>query len=243
MRAAGRIAALARDAVAKAIRPGIATRELDAVAEEVIRRHGAIPSFKGYPNPIPGGPAFPGSICASINSEVVHGIPGRRRLKGGDILSVDVGAYFEGFHGDCACTLMVGEADPEARRLIRVTQDCLQAATGECQPRKRLSDLSHAIQTHAEQHGFSVVREYVGHGIGRNMHEDPQIPNFGPPGMGPILQAGMVFAIEPMVNVGTFQVKTGKDMWTVVTADGSLSAHFEDTVAVTDQGPVVLTAL
>ncbi|MDY0088517.1 MAG: type I methionyl aminopeptidase [Coriobacteriia bacterium] len=234
MREAGRITARALRLVGEAVRPGVTTAELDAVAEDAIRSAGALPAFKGYQG-------FPATICASVNDQVVHGIPSETVLRAGDILSVDVGAVVEGYYGDSARTFAVGEVSDEAQALMDATREALEAGMVQCVPGKRLLDISHAVQTVAEGAGFSVVREYVGHGIGRAMHEDPQLPNFGPAGQGPILAEGMVFAIEPMVNAGGAEVCGLDDGWTVVTKDGSLSAHFEHTVAVTEAGPLVLT--
>lgn len=236
MREAGRIVALALRAVREAVAPGVTTKDLDEVAREVITSHGAIPSFKGYHG-------YPGNICASVNEEVVHGIPGSRKLQEGDIVSVDCGATYNGFVGDSAVTIPVGKIDPVSEQLLRVTEESLYKGIAAAIVGNRLSDISHAVQVHVEAVGFSVVRDYVGHGIGRNMHEDPQIPNFGPPGHGPLLKPGMVLAIEPMVNVGTYKVRTLKDGWTVLTADGKRSAHFEHTIAITPDGPKLLTAL
>ncbi len=234
MRQAGRITAAALRSVAENIRPGVTTLKLDAIAEDVIRSLGATPAFRGYHG-------FPASICASINNEVVHGIPSGRRLKEGDILSVDVGAVLDGYHGDCAATFAVGEVDHCARHLMSVTKRALDAGIAKAIVGAKLSDVSAAIQCVAEAEGFGVVREYVGHGIGRSMHEEPQIPNFGPPGQGPTLKEGMVLAIEPMINAGGHEVVSLSDGWTVVTADDSLSAHFEHTVAIHAAGPQVLT--
>ena len=236
MREAGRIVALALRAVREAVAPGVTTKDLDEVAREVITSHGAIPSFKGYHG-------YPGNICASVNEEVVHGIPGSRKLQEGDIVSVDCGATYNGFVGDSAVTIPVGKIDPVSEQLLRVTEESLYQGIAAAIVGNRLSDISHAVQVYVEAAGFSVVRDYVGHGIGRNMHEDPQIPNFGPPGHGPLLKPGMVLAIEPMVNVGTYKVRTLKDGWTVLTADGKRSAHFEHTIAITPDGPKLLTAL
>lgn len=234
MREAGRITARALKAVGEAVAPGVTTAELDEVAVEVIRSAGARAAFKGYHG-------YPATICASLNGEVVHGIPGRRKLAEGDIVSVDVGAVIDGYFGDSARTFPVGRVSAEASRLLTATRESLEAGIACCRPGMRLGDLGAAVQAVAEGAGFSVVREYVGHGIGRAMHEDPQVPNYGTPGKGPVLLAGMVLAIEPMVNAGDFDVRQLDDGWTVVTADGSLSAHFEHTVAVTDDGPMVLT--
>ncbi len=216
-------------------RPGVTTAELDRTAERFIREKGAVPTFKGYRG-------FPASICASPNDMVVHGIPGDYSLVEGDILSVDVGVTLNGWVADAAITVAVGEVDSRAKRLMDVTRESLARAIGRCRAGLHLGDVSAAVQEHVERNGFSVVRTLVGHGIGRNMHEDPQIPNYGVPGEGPALEDGMVFAIEPMVNVGEHRVKVGKVNWAVSTADGSLSAHFEHTVALTAQGPKVLTA-
>jgi methionyl aminopeptidase len=236
MRRAGRVVAGTIDAVLAAVRPGAATRDLDAVAEELIRDRGAVPSFKGYRG-------FPASICVSVNEQVVHGIPGDRRLADGDVLSLDFGAIWEGYHADSAVTVFVGEPpSAEAEKLVRVTEDALEGGISQIRAGKRLSDIGHAVQQVVEGAGFSVVREYVGHGIGRSLHEDPQIPNYGQPGRGPEIKPGLVVAVEPMVNMGDWPTRVLKDNWTVVTADGSLSAHFEHTIAVTEHGPEVLTA-
>jgi methionyl aminopeptidase len=236
MRKAGRIVALTHQELAKAIRPGITTQELDRIAEEFIRKNGAEPSFKGYHG-------YPASICASVNNVLVHGIPGPQVLNEGDIISIDIGAFIHGFHGDSAWTYPVGNISEEAARLLRVTEESLYKGIEQAREGNRVTDIGHAVQTHVEAAGFSVVRDYVGHGIGRQMHEDPQIPNFGPPGRGPRLKVGMTLAIEPMVNVGAYHCKTLADNWTVVTADGSLAAHFEHTIAITEDGPEILTRL
>lgn len=236
MRDAGRIVAKTIDELKKTVSPGVTTLELDRVAEDFITRCGAKPSFKGYQG-------FPASICTSVNEEVVHGIPGLRKLRDGDIISIDIGAEINGYHGDAAVTIPLGEIDGEVQRLLQVTEEALMAGIAQAKSGNRLSDISHAVQTHVEKNGFSVVRDYVGHGIGRQMHEEPQIPNFGPPGRGPRLKPGMTLAIEPMVNKGTFEVRTLEDNWTVVTKDLQPSAHFEHTVAVTERGPEILTDL
>ncbi|MFL5796327.1 MAG: type I methionyl aminopeptidase [Actinomycetota bacterium] len=237
MRQAGRIVAGTIDRVVAAVRPGITTADLDRVAEEYIRERGATPSFLGYRG-------FPASICASVNDEVVHGIPSpERKLAEGDVLSLDFGAIWEGFHADSAVTVFVGEPPgAEAEKLVRVTEESLEAAISEIREGARLGDVGHAVQQVVEGAGFSVVREYVGHGIGRSLHEDPQIPNYGQPGKGLPLKRGMVVAVEPMVNMGDWPTRPLADGWTVVTADGSLSAHFEHTIALTVNGPEVLTA-
>lgn len=214
--------------------PGVTTRELDRFAESSLRSRGCRPSFKGYRG-------FPASICASPNEVVVHGFPSERRLEEGDILSVDLGAESAGYHGDAAVTWPVGAVSAEAERLLRVTGEALQQGIGQARAGNRLQDISWAVQRCAEEAGFSVVRDFVGHGIGRNLHEDPQVPNFGKPGCGPRLVAGMVLAIEPMFNAGTWQVEVQEDGWTVVTADRRLSAHFEHTVAILEEGPKILT--
>ena len=236
MRRAGRIVAATRQKVVDAVRPGITTEQLDRVAEEHIAAAGATPNFKGYRG-------FPATICASINEQVVHGIPGKRVLKEGDLVSLDFGAIWETYHADSAITVFCGEPPSnEAEKLVRVTEESLQAGISQAQEGKRLSDIGHAVQQVVEGAGFSVVREYVGHGIGQSLHEDPQIPNYGDPGRGPSLRPGMVLAIEPMVNLGGWETRVLGDQWTVVTADGGLSAHFEHTVALTEDGPEVLTA-
>jgi len=204
------------------------------LAEEYIKRHGGIPAFKGYRG-------YPRSLCVSVNEEVVHGIPGKRRLKEGDIVSLDLGVLMDGYYGDAAITVPVGKVSELAKKLIKVTEEALYRGIEMARPGNRLSDISHAIQTHVEKAGFSVVREFVGHGIGKQLHEEPQVPNFGPPNRGPRLEPGMVLAIEPMVNTGTWEVRILPNGWTVVTADGGLSAHFEHTVAITDNGPEILS--
>jgi methionyl aminopeptidase len=234
MREAGRIVALTHQELSKAVKPGVTTKELDEIAETFIRSKGATPSFKGY-----GG--FPGSICASVNEELVHGIPGKRTLQEGDIISIDIGACFQGYHGDSAWTYAVGKISEEDQRLMKVTEESLYKGLEKAIPGERLSDISHAIQLHAEAAGFSIVREYVGHGIGQSLHEDPQIPNFGPPGRGPRLKPGMVLAVEPMVNAGERYVRTLEDNWTVVTVDGKKCAHYEHTIAITEDGYEILT--
>jgi len=236
MREAGRILAITRAELEKAIVPGVRTRDLDRLAEDLIRKQGAIPAFLGYND-------FPATLCTSVNNEVVHGIPGPRRLEEGDIISIDFGVIYKGYFSDAAATFPVGTVSSEALRLIQVTREALEQGIEAAQPGRRLSDISHAVQTWVEKHRFSVVRDYVGHGIGRNLHEDPQIPNFGPPGQGPLLRPGMTLAIEPMVNQGGYQVHTLDDHWTVVTDDGSLSAHFEETIAILENGPEILTRL
>jgi len=216
------------------IRPGITTGQLDAIAERYIRSQGATPSFKGYNG-------FTGSICASVNEELVHGIPGDRVLQDGDIISIDIGAEYNGYHGDSAWTYPVGTISEETKRLLDVTEESLYKGLERAKAGVHLTDISHAIQSHVEAANFSVVREYVGHGVGQNLHEDPQIPHYGPPGKGPRLKTGMTLAIEPMVNVGKRYVRTLSDNWTVVTVDGSMCAHFEHTIAITDDGYEILT--
>jgi methionyl aminopeptidase len=237
MREAGRVNALALNAVREAIRPGVTTAELDAIADEVIRKHGGKPVFKGYPGPYP----YPATLCTSINDELVHGIPGKRKLKEGDILSVDCGTLLDGFIGDSAFTAGVGEISPEAERLLRVTEESLYNGIEKMRPDQRSGDVSFAIQSHVESSGMYVTREYTGHGVGRQMHEGPQVPNYGIPGRGLQLRPGMTIALEPMVLVGTARTRVLPDRWTVASADGSLTAHFEHSVAVTENGPVILT--
>lgn len=236
MRVAGGIVAETIDTVLAAVEPGVSTADLDGVAEAFIRERKATPSFKGYRG-------FPASICASLNQEVVHGIPSPKRiLKEGDVLSLDFGAIWDGYHADSAVTVFVGEPpSAEAEKLVRVTEEALEAGISQIRPGGRLSDISHAVQQVVEGAGFSVVREYVGHGVGRSLHEDPQIPNYGLPGRGPELRPGLVVAVEPMVTMGDWKTRVLADDWTVVTADGSLAAHFEHTIAVTEDGREVLT--
>jgi len=236
MRRAGQAAAQALQMVVAAVRPGATTAQLDRIAEARIRELGGEPSFLGYRG-------FPASICTSVNDEVVHGIPGPRRLVEGEIISLDLGVVLDGFHGDLAVTVPVGKVSPAVARLLRVTAEALEIGIRAIRPEGRLGDVGAAIQRYVEQHGFSVVREFAGHGIGRKLHEDPQIPNFGSPGNGVVLRRGMTLAIEPMVNMGTSEVVMEADGWTVRTRDHKPSAHFEHTVAVGDDGPIVLTRL
>jgi methionyl aminopeptidase len=214
--------------------PGVTTDELDGISEEIILSKGAVPAFKGYRG-------YPKTLCVSINEEVVHGIPNKRKLKEGDIVSIDVGTNLHGYFGDAAITLPVGEVHPEAKRLLEVTEKALSIGIGMAKVGNRLFDISHAVQAWVESNGFSVVRDFVGHGIGKSLHEDPQIPNFGSPNQGPRLEKGMIFALEPMVNEGTYEVRVLDDGWTVVTADGKPSAHFEHTIAITDGEPEILS--
>jgi methionyl aminopeptidase len=234
MARAGEIHVRTMHLIAGKIRAGVTTGELDAAAEKFIRSQGATPAFKGYRG-------FPGSICASPNHMVVHGIPGRFKLRRGDILSVDIGVVKDGWVADGACTFPVGEVSPVAAKLLEVTEASLFRAVEQCRVGNRLGDVSNAVQTYVEGHGFSVVRSLVGHGIGRSMHEEPQIPNYGPPGKGIVLEEGMVLAIEPMVNAGRHMVRMGDDGWAIYSQDGSLAAHFEFTVAITADGPRILT--
>ncbi len=238
MRESGRIVGEVLERIAALIRPGVTSLELDAFAEEWIRGRGATPSFKGYHG-------YPRSLCVSVNEEVVHGIPGKRVLREGDIVTIDCGALLDGWHGDAARTFAVGPIDPESRELLRVCDGALQAAIAELRARRRLGDVSRAVEEHVKREsGFSVVRQYVGHGIGRALHEEPQVPNYfeaGFPFADLMLEPGHVFAVEPMVNAGTQDVRVLDDLWTVVTADGRRSAHFEHTIAVMEEGPQVLT--
>jgi methionyl aminopeptidase len=235
MREAGRVLVQAMRLCREMAKPGVSTLEIDGEVEQLIRHAGAKPAFKGYRG-------FPATICASINEEVVHGIPAdHRRLKEGDVVGLDLGAIVDGYYADAAITLPVGEVAPDVQRLIDVTRESLDLAIAQSQPGGRLGDISAAVQRHVETAGFGVVRAFVGHGIGRELHEDPQIPNFGEPGKGPVLRPGMVLAIEPMVTMGHWGVRVLPDHWTAVTEDGSLAAHFEHTVAVTESGPDVLT--
>ena len=234
MRRSGKITSAVLTELMKAARAGMTTGELDAMAERGIRERGGVPTFKGYHG-------FTGSICASVNDEVVHGIPGSRVLREGDMLSIDIGTTFEGFVSDSAATVAIGSLPASARRLMDVTQECLMAGIAQMQAGKHVGDIGAAVQAHAEKHGYGVVRELVGHGVGRAMHEEPQVPNYGKPGAGAELRPGLVLAIEPMLTEGKHAVKILKDGWTVVTADGKLAAHFEHTIAVTDEGPKILT--
>ena len=237
MRQAGRIVAQVLDRFQEIVRPGITTADLDEVAMRIIEREGGVPSFKGYRG-------FPAAVCTSINEEIVHGIPSPKRvLKEGDIISLDVGAIHKGYHGDAAITLPVGTVDGEVQDLLAVTQGALRAGIDQCRVGKRIGDISSAIQRHVEGRGFNVVREYTGHGIGHEMHEAPQILNFGPPNRGARIRQGMTFCLEPMVMTGDWHTRTLSDGWTVVTADGSLSAHFEHAIAITDGKPEILTKL
>lgn len=234
MKKAGKITAGALKIAGESIRAGMTTKELDKIINKFITSHGAVPSFLGY-----GG--FPASACISVNDEVIHGIPDGRKLENGDIVSVDVGAYIDGFHGDSAKTFAVGEISDEAKALMKSTEESLYLAIDMAKPGVRLGDIGHAIQKHNEDKGYSIVKQFVGHGVGKNLHEDPEVPNFGREGHGLRLVPGMVIAIEPMINIGTENVKTMSNDWTVKTTDGSLSAHFEHTIAITDNGAVILT--
>jgi methionyl aminopeptidase len=234
MRASGQLVGQVLAHLRTLVEPGVTTMEIDRAAEKMIRDAGALPTFKGYNG-------FPYSICASVNEQIVHGFPSNYRLQEGDIFSIDVGVTLEGFVGDTATTVPVGKISGDRIKLIRITEECLQRAIEQCWPGKHLGDIGWAVQEHAEANGYSVVRDYVGHGIGRRMHEDPQIPNYGRPGLGPKIKSGYVFAIEPMVNLGSHHTKVLKDGWTVVTVDGQPSAHVEHTIAITEEGPEVLT--
>lgn len=236
MRGAGRVVAAVLEEVGKKVRPGITTVELDDIAVSEVKKRGAEASFKGYRG-------FPASICTSVDEEVVHGIPGSRVLQEGEIISLDFGALMNGFHGDAAVTVGVGKISTEAQKIIDATRGALQAGIAAARIGARLGDVSAAIQSYAEARGFSVVREYVGHGIGRELHEDPQVPNFGVTGEGPVLQKGMTMALEPMLNAGGWRTSVAEDKWTVVTADGRLSAHFEHTIVIDEKGPGILTKL
>jgi methionyl aminopeptidase len=236
MREAGRIVALTHQELKKHLTPGITTKELDFIAEEFILAQNAIPSFKGYNG-------FRGSICTSVNEVLVHGIPGSRVLNEGDVISIDIGAQYKGYHGDSAWTYGIAKIDEHSQRLLDVTEESLYQGLKEAKPGERLSNISHAIQKYVEANGFSIVREYVGHGVGQDLHEDPEIPHFGPPNKGPHLLPGMVLAIEPMVNAGSRYVRTLADNWTVATVDGKWCAHFEHTIAITETGFEILTKL
>ena len=237
MREAGRVVALTKKKLSEVIRPGVTTGELDRIADREIKRLGAKPSFKGYMG-------FPATICTSINEEIVHGIPSDRRvIRKGDVLSVDVGAIVTGFHADSAFTIGVGDTSDEAQRLIDATRESLRLGIAQANVGARIGDISAAVQGYAERMGYGVVRQYVGHGIGRVLHEEPQVPNYGVPGRGPLLRHGMTIAIEPMLNLGCWETEQLEDGWTVVTADGAISAHFEDTIVIADNGTEVLTTL
>jgi methionyl aminopeptidase len=234
MRRSGKITAKTLALLIDAAKAGVTTRELDRIADASIRSMGGIPTFIGYNG-------YPSAICASVNDEVVHGMPGDRVLADGDLLSIDIGTTLEGYVSDSAVTVAIGAISASAERLMRVTQECLMLGIAQMQPNNRLGDIGHAVQQHAEANGFGVVRALVGHGVGRKMHEDPQVPNYGQPGTGTVLRTGLVLAIEPMITEGSWEVETLDDGWTVVTEDGKLAAHFEHTIAITDQGPKILT--
>ena len=235
MRAAGRILAEVKERLKALVRPGASTKDIDEDIESFIVGKGAVSAFKGYRG-------YPATVCTSINNEVVHGIPSaKRKLKDGDIIGLDLGCIVEGYYGDCAITLPVGPIPERVQELLDVTRESLDKAIVQCRAGNRIGDISHAVQTQCESHGFGVVRAFVGHGIGRSLHEEPQVPNFGEAGRGSVLKAGMVLAIEPMVTMGSWEVRVLEDGWTAVTADGSLAAHFEDTIAITGNGPEVLT--
>lgn len=236
MREAGKITAMARQIGGEAVREGIKTSQIDKVIHDYIISKNAKPSFLGYNG-------FPASACVSVNEEVIHGIPSDRRLKYGDIVKIDVGAYLEGYHGDCADTFVVGEVDEKVQSLINTTRKCFYKAYEIASEGNRIGDLSNAVQICAEENGFSVVRDFVGHGVGANLHEEPNVPNFGAPGRGARLQKGMTIAVEPMISMGTWKVKVLDNQWTVVTGDGGLSAHYENTIAITDNGPEILTCV
>ncbi len=243
MKKACEIVATAHELIREAVRPGITTQELDRIATEYIRRQNAIPSFLGVKCGVPGGPDFPATICASVNNEVIHGIPGLRVLKDGDIISIDIGAFLNGFHADAARTFPVGRVSEKAQKLIAVTEQSFFEGVKQAVPGNRIIDISTAIQEYVEGFGYSVVRDFVGHGIGRELWEPPQIPNYRTRERGPRLEAGMTLAIEPMVNEGRHHVAMLDNKWTVVTADGSLSAHYENTIAITDTQPIIMTKL
>jgi len=242
MKEAGQIVAEVLLKIEDLLEPGITTAEIDRIAEKDIRDAGAIPAFKGYAGRI-SSRSYPSSLCISINEQVVHGIPGKRKIKNGDLVAIDVGVKFKGFYGDAARSYKIGRTGKTAERLWKATREALDNAIDLCMPGNRLTDISHSIEKRAGRDGFSVVKDFVGHGIGKKLHEDPQILNYGPPGQGPALKKGMVLAIEPMLNAGGSGVKIMDDMWTVVTEDGKLSCHFEDSVAVTADGPLILTRL
>ena len=242
MRESGRIVALALDAIEKAVRPGVTTRELDKIATDVLKKEGAIPSFKGQQG-FEGSKPYPATICASVNNQIIHGIPGDYALQDGDIISIDMGALKNGYHGDAARTFAVGNVSETAKKLIEVTKGSFFEGLKMAKAGNRVSDISHAVQTYAESFGFSVVRDFVGHGIGKELHEEPQVPNYGKPGRGPRLASGMVIAVEPMINEGSYDINILKDGWTVVTTDGKLSAHYENTILITDGEPELLTMI
>ena len=236
MRRAGKITAAARALAGEMVTPGVTTQEIDKAVHDFILSQGAVPAFLGYSG-------YPASVCISINEQVIHGIPGKRVIKNGDVVSVDVGAVFDGFVGDCAATFIAGEGSEEANKRVQVTRDSFFKGMEMAVPGNRVQDISYAVQSYVEEHGFSVVRSYVGHGIGQEMHEAPEVPNFGRPGHGPRLAAGMTLCIEPMVNAGIYQVKVLPDGWTVVKADGKLSAHYENTILITNNGPQILNPI
>jgi len=238
MREAGRIVANTLQVLVDELRPGLVVKELDRIVRREFAKHDVIPTFLGY-----GHPAYPATVCVSVNEEIVHGIPGKRVIQEGDVVSLDLGCTYKGFVADSAVTVIVGKPkDTVAEKLVNVTKEALAAGIAQAKAGNRMGEISHAIQTHIESNGFGVVREYVGHGVGRDMHEEPQVPNFGPVDRGPVLKKGMVLALEPMVTVGDWRTRQLEDNWTVVTADGSLAAHFEHTIAITENGAKVLTA-
>lgn len=234
MRECGRAAASAMAEMSKAVRPGVRTAEISELGEQVLAGFGATPSFKGYRG-------YPAAVCTSVNDELVHGIPGERELREGDIVSLDIGAYLNGFHTDLAWTFAVGDISESTRRLLNVTRESLNQGIAQARPGKRIGDVSSTIQAYVKRNGYSIVRDLTGHGIGRDLHEEPSVPNYGKAGSGPKIQAGMTFCVEPMVCAGTHRVKTLDDHWTVVTADGSLAAHYEHTILITESGPEILT--